>query len=175
VGDPALIFGDRKSFGIEIGDVHNSPNGVFVQIRFWVQAMPIGEWNDLVALEPCVYHASVILQNARFRIDAVFGELTTSEIVVKVYDAFFNYDYSVPNSIRAPNLRDCFHLDEICGSAVMDRYGVVVVSPSALESRVIVKDLKQHSIIAEATIPTDRFEASITEFVTWGEKREGQP
>ena len=47
-----MIFVESDPFGVEIGDVERYAgfSGLYVQFRFWIGGVPLGDWNDRIPL-----------------------------------------------------------------------------------------------------------------------------
>ena len=90
-------------------------------------------------------------EHSKERIDPRFA-VDANSVFREVYEAFVAADYTVCDPDVA-NLRDRFHLDDIGMGAIVDKYGIVVVSPSAKESRIIVKDWSRNGVISEYSLP----------------------
>lgn len=162
-----MMFGEVRSFAIESSDILKDVGpGPFVHLRFWVGGVAVGDWRAFVPLSASVEHANVFIENARYRRERVFARQTTAEeILLQVYDAFFNSDYR--QGAFFPNLRDRFHLDEIGLASLQDQYGIVIVTTSGDLDRVIVRDVVQGAVVADVAITTGNAEAALVTFSAW--------
>ena len=166
-----IVFGDQQSFAIEIGAVETyaTASGIFVQFRFWVGGVPIGDWDDRISLSASVHYATVVVEYARLRFERSFEGVPAVEAFQKVYDSFYNHDYTKEPAI-VPNLRDRFHLDGVGMGAIDDKYGIVLLSNSFDFGRVIVKDLRVGTIIVDILISSGVVEEACREYITWGQQ-----
>jgi hypothetical protein len=170
-----MDFGDRKSFAIEIGEIERSPGkcDVSAQFRFWIGGTPIGDWDDRISLKASIVYMKVFCRYSDYRIVPSCATMSAEEVFEKLYQGFFGHDYTVSAPV-VPNLRDRHHMDDIGMGAVVDKYGIVVVRPSASGQRVIVKDLARSAIIIDITLPDGVIEAAGADYIAWGEHEIGQ-
>lgn len=167
-----MIFGIKDEFAIEIGDI-DEPSfgvGIYVQFQFWIGGRPIGDWDDIIAIEPSIDHAAEICANEQYRRERLFTDSAPSYIFDIVYDGFFNFDYS-SDRIVTPNMRDRYHLDCIGLEAIYDKYGVVVVGSSVDTERVIAKDLRNDTFIVDVKLCFGVVESALKAYVDWGRKQ----
>jgi hypothetical protein len=162
-----MLFGEVRSFAIESSDIFKDVElGPFVHLRFWVGGVTVGDWRAFVPLSASVEHANAFIENARYRRERVFAQnVAAEEVLSQVYDAFFSWDYR--QGALSPNLRDRFHLDEIGLTSLQDKYGIVVVCTSEELDRVIVRDLVQGTVMADAPIRTGYAETVLESFSAW--------
>ncbi len=123
-----MIFGSR-SFGIEVGELTTETGSktTLVQFRFLVNNKEIGDWEDRIRLRDSLHYLRIFLDCKKYRMRYDLADASSCKVFKDVYDAFFEYDYgSAP--LQKPNLRDRFHLDDIGLGAVLDRYGIVILT-----------------------------------------------
>lgn len=164
-----MIFGKTDRFAIEIGQLDSYPeaSGLFVQFRYWVGNVPIGDWDERIPLGASVEAACTIRNTQEARQRSSFALNLPDDVFRAVYDAFFAYDYS-KHPVEVPNLRDRFHLDDIGLGAIQDRYGLVVIVSSEGLERVIARDLRLELFIADVSMPIGFVESVLSEYVEWG-------
>ncbi|MBL8817441.1 MAG: hypothetical protein JNL58_15545 [Planctomyces sp.] len=164
-----MIFGKTDSFAIEVGELESYLNfsGIYVQFRFWIGKVPVGDWNDRISLQASIENACTILETEAMRQLSPFAQNHASDVFQAVYDAFYSYDYTKA-PVVIPNLRDQFHLDEIGMGAIQDKYGLILVATSNSLERVIAKDLRQELLIADVSVPVGFVESVLREFIEWG-------
>lgn len=160
-----MLFGTKEQFGIEIGDVQSLQGGVYCQFRFWISGKAIGDWEDRIPLFASVVNMRRFCEHLKERIDPRFAG-DANVVFRDVYEAFYSADYTACDPDVA-NLRDRFHLEDVGMGAIVDKYGIVVVSPSAKESRIIVKDWTRNGSIWECSLPFGDVERIGWEYVDW--------
>jgi Immunity protein 42 len=163
-----MMFGDRDTFAIEVGAVeqYSVALGLFVQFQFWIGGLPIGDWEDRIPLGASARNFETLCDNAENRRERLFEHIPATEVFQTVYDAFFAYDYR-KSPVLIPNLRDRFHMDDIGLGSVRDKYGIVIVASSMNTERIIVKDLRQDTIIADVVVPFGFVESVGGDYINW--------
>lgn len=164
-----MIFGKASRFAIEIGDQEKYPDypGVYVQFRFWISGIPIGDWDDRIAVSASVGYASTVCDTQPWRQRRRFASSVSGEVFRAVYDDYFSCDY-MKQPVVAPDLRDTFHLDGVGMGAVQDKYGLVLVTSSEGLERLIAKDLRQDRFVADIVVPLGFVESVLCEYIAWG-------
>jgi hypothetical protein len=164
-----VIFGVPATFAIETGAVERRPRdgGPYVQFRFWIDGQPYGDWEDRIPFKASVENAYTLCKNELHRREMLFDAVSTGDVFRKVYDGFFEYDYT-KDPILSPNLRDRFHLDDIAMGATQDKYGIVLVAHGVASERLIVKDMRRHSFLADLRLPAGHVESVLNSYVEWG-------
>lgn len=167
-----MIIGSPDTFGIEIGAVESYSGyaGLYVQFRFWIGNMPIGDWDDRISLIASVEYARMICANDKSRRVSPFARSMPAEVFQEVYDNYFsndNYDHTKAPWVD-PDYRDRFHMDGIGMGAIQDKYGIVLVDTSEGSERVIAKDLSQGLFIADVSVPLCFVESVLLDYIEWG-------
>lgn len=164
-----MIFGSKDTFAIEISECEWRPGspGSYVQFRFWVGDIPIGDWNDRISLIASASNAGALYGTEFDRRCTPLPEGPPSDVFRDAYDAFFSYDYAT-DPVVVPNLRDRYHLDEIGMGAVQDKYGLILVAMTKGLERVIVRDLRRDLFIADVSAPLGFAESVLDDHVKWG-------
>jgi hypothetical protein len=164
-----MIFGTKNIFAIEIGECERRPGspGPYVQFRFWVGEIPIGDWNDRISIIASTGYASTLCSTEFVRRRSPFPGGPPSDVFGDAYDAFFSHDYAT-DPVVFPNLRDRYHLDEIGMGAVQDKYGLILVATTEGLERVIVRDLRSDLFIADVWAPLGFAESVLNDYVKWG-------
>lgn len=165
-----MMFGSKGRFGIEIGEVETIASNVYCQFRFWMCDTPVGDWEDRISLHASAEYMRQFCQHQYMRIDRRFEALSANEIIAEVHDAFFHAD-PVDQFVDQPDLRDIFHLDDIGMSATIDKYSIVLVSPSALSARLVVKDWTAGGIVRECPLQFGDVERAGVEYVSWAHQK----
>lgn len=175
-GNVAMLFGTTDSFAIEIGELTTFPGvaGPYVQFRFWLNSIPIGDWSDRIPLGASIENARTVRDTQPLRQSSPAFDGPPVDVFREVYDAFFSWDYT-KDPVVSPNLRDRFHLDEIGMAAVRDRYGLVLVAASDGRERVLAKDLIQECFIAAVAVPSDFIESVLSDYIEWGQRQLAVP
>ncbi len=164
-----MIFGSTDVFAIEIGAIESYPDmcSPYVQFRFWIKKVPIGDWEDRISLIASTENARIFCATEEFRHASRFGQNTPSEIFQRAYDDFFSWDYT-KNQMIIPNLRDRFHLDGIGMGVIQDKYGLVLVESTDGGERIIAKDLIQEQFIGDVLVSLGLVESVLRDYIEWG-------
>lgn len=164
-----MLFGTQSRFGIEVGEIAKYPGWILCQFRFWVNGLSVGDWEDRIPLLASVRYMRDFCQFSAHRIHPEFESMTSAEVFAEVYDAFYEFDYTL-NKPEIPDLRDRFHMDDIGMTAVIDRYGIVLVAVSDKKARLLVRDRADGGIYNECTLEFGEVERVGMAYVAWGEK-----
>lgn len=164
-----MIFGSPDKFAVEIGAVERFPGftGLYVQFRFWIDGVPIGDWEERIFLVASISYMQIFCETAELRQGQLFEGVPATEVFQTVYAAFYAYDYS-KSPVLVPNLRDRFHLDAIGMGATQDKFGLVIVASSEDAERIIAKDLREDQIIADVVVPFGFAESAGNAYIEWG-------
>ena len=169
----ALIFGIKDTFAIEVGDIADVPTeyGIFIQFRFWIGGIPIGDWDDIIPIDPSIQYAEELCTTEVYRRERLFHAASAANVFNKVYYGYFKYDYTI-NPIIVPDLKDRFHLDDIGLVSIYDKYGIVLVGCTNETERIIVKDLRSDIFLVDIQLPFGFVESALKDYVAWGRSLE---
>jgi hypothetical protein len=162
-----MLFGHMGTFAIEIGEVNNIQGSIYCQFRFWINGTAVGDWEDRIPLLASVLYTREFCGYSKQRIDLRFQLMEAQDIVKEVYDNYFAADYKTCDP-EIGRQRDIFHLDPVGMGAIIDKYGIVLVSASFTESRLVVKDWIHKGAIFECRLPFGVVEQAGMEYVDWG-------
>lgn len=168
-----MMFGTSNQFAIEVGELVRYPEypGLYVQFRFWVADIPIGDWDDRIPLVTSVRYAHESFEMSESRLRSPIAERLAEEVFNNVYEAYYRSEYDPTSEVwTSPDYRQRFHLDEIGMGAIQDKYGLIIVASSDGTERVIAKDLKHEQIIADLSLPRGLFESVMREYAEWGRR-----
>lgn len=169
-----MLFGQKDRFGIEIGEVELLQGALYCQFRFWICGTPIGDWEDRIPLQASIEHMRVFCSHSANRGGVYFGGRPADHVFEEVYHAFYTADYT-KCPVEVPNLRDRFHLDEIGMSAVLDKYGLVLVASSPAETRLIVENLVMNAILCDCPLRFGEVEEVGLAYLAWGKEALAAP
>ncbi|WP_146445937.1 Imm42 family immunity protein [Botrimarina colliarenosi] len=163
-----MLFGEKDKFAIEIGESDVLADGwVYCQFRFWLGGQPAGDWDDRIRLDTSIKYMAEFCshEDARKRPDV--AHLDAESVFNLLHSRYFEADLATcGEDIRS--LRDCFHLEEIGGSAIIDKYAIIVVTTTVDASRLIWKRWKD-SELNEITLLTGDVEAAGYQYNDWGQ------
>jgi hypothetical protein len=171
-GYAVMVFGQPESFGIEIGAADSYPEfkDFYVQFRFRVGSVPMGDWDDRISLSASTHCASLFCDMEPGRRGAPFAPVSPAQLFQQVYDAYFSHGCFIGRS-GSPDLRAVHHLDPIGMGAIRDRYGLILVASADGLERVLAKDLQQERFIADVSLPMGSVEAVLAQYIDWGRSR----
>ncbi len=92
-----MLFGRPEYFAIEIGELITYPDfpGTYIQIRFWIGNVAIGDWNDRISLVASIGGAFKVCEAEQERRRTPLPlQCPTSELFRAVYEAYFSWDYT---------------------------------------------------------------------------------
>jgi hypothetical protein len=164
-----MVFGRHDIFAIEVGapELYQDSPVPFVQFRFWIGNIQVGDWDDRISLLASIENACTTCDTEHARRRSAFAQVSAAEAFRATYDSFYSYDYTT-NPVLIPNLRDQFHLDEIGMSAIHDKFGLILIASPGGFARIIAKDLRQELIIADVSMPQGFAEAVLCQYIQWG-------
>ncbi len=162
----------QDSFAIEIGESEVLADGWFYcQFRYWLGGWPVGDWSDRIRLDTSIKYMSEFCGHMDERRRPDLAHLDAESIFDLLHSQYFKADLATCNEdIRS--LRDRFHLEDIGGSAVIDRYAIIVAATTVDTSRLVWKRWKD-SKLSEITLPTGNVEAAGYQYIDWGQKVSG--
>lgn len=166
-----MIFGNKDCFAIEVGNFEMYPesSGIYAQFRFWVGAVPIGDWNDRIPFFASIEYARRACEMEQRRLGSPIVEQLPDAVFETIYDNYYRLDYDSESEIWAtPDYREVFHLDGIGMGAVQDKYGLILFAASHSLERVIAKDLRKELYLADVSMPLGFAESAMCEYVEWG-------
>jgi len=168
----AMFFGSPDNFGIEIGELITYPDfpGTYIQFRFWIGNVAIGDWNDRISLIASIKSAFEVCEAEKERRLTPFDNIQTTELFKAVYEAYFSWDYT-NDPVTWRNLSAIYHLDRIGMGAIEDKYGLILVATQEGKERVVVKDLKQDQFVADVSITLGFIESTLGDYIAWGRSR----
>jgi len=169
-----MTFGSVGTFAIEAGELvqFKSIQGYYIQFRFWVDNSPFGDWDDRIPLVPSIKYTQEFCENSKKRFNDACLNLSSSDLVHQLRDAFYSYDYKSGSSYVS-DLRCIHHLDDVGMGAVVDRYGIVVVSFSCEIDRIVVKNLENNIIEKDISLAHGVIDSACTEYISWGRSKLG--
>ncbi len=164
-----MIFGNPETFAVEIGELMNFPGfpGTYIQFRFWVGNVPIGDWNDRISLRASTESAFRICEAELERNNNPFDQAETAELFKSIYEAYFSCDY-INDPVSWRSLSAFYHLDQIGMGAIEDKFGLILVTTKIGMERVIVKDLKKSLFLADISMPIGFVESILRDYIAWG-------
>lgn len=171
-GNAGMIIGTSDTFAIEIGEEEPHPEfrDVYVRFRYWVDRVPVGDWNELISLSASIQGAAGTCAKEGERRRLAYAPCPSSNLFREVYDAVFSLHCFVGRS-GGVDLRALYHLDAIGMGALRNKYGLVLVASSDGMERIVVKDLNQEQFIADVFLPLGTVESTLTQYIAWGRSR----
>jgi len=163
-----MLFGQPDLFAIEIGQADPQPqfHDVYIQFRFWIAKVPVGDCHEQISLSASTKAASLFcgLQPQRRR--TLFPSAPAATLFQQVYEAWFSLNCFVGKS-GTPDLRTLHHLDPIAMGATRDRFGLILVASPDGTDRLLAKDLNQNRFIADQTLPQGSVETILSQYIAW--------
>ena len=168
-----MIFGNPDTIAIELGEIDSSldPGRNYIPIRFVLFGQRIGDWEYRIPLLVATGSMRTFLSCRAFRKDESLKDVDSESFFAKTYTAFYEYDYKRQPVLR-PNLRDRYHLSEVAGTSICDKYGIVVADVAPGTSRIVVKEMRSSSIILDKYVESKAIEDMGRSFLDWGENEE---
>ena len=166
-----MIFGNSDAAALEIGEIAmaSEQGKPFVRIRFALVGEILGDWNTPIPLTVAVGNMKTFLACRDFRRDTTLTNTDAAGIFAATFTAFYKYDYET-QPVLNPNLRDRYHLSEVGGDSVSDKYGIVVAEVGDNISRVVAMDLQTDCLLIDETVSSEKLEKMGAEFINWGER-----
>jgi len=163
-----MLFGQTDLFAIEIGQADPQPQfrDVYIQFRFWIAKVPVGDWNEQISLSASTKAASLFCDLHPQRLRTPFAPAPATTLFQQVYEAWFSLNCFVGKS-GAPDLRTLHHLDPIAMGATRDRFGLILVASPDGTDRLLAKDLNQNRFIADQTLPQGSVETLLSQYTAW--------
>lgn len=165
-----MIFGNPETIAIEVGELDSflEEGQCYIQFRFVLFGLTVGDWDDRIPLLAATGSMETFLSCRNFRQDESLAEIGSESFFAKTFTAFYDYDYQTQPILR-PNLRDRYHLSEVGGDSICDKYGIAVANVTAGSSRVVVKDLRHNIVILDKCVNSREIEEMGKRFLEWGE------
>jgi len=167
-----MLFGQTDQFAIEIGAAEEQPqfHDLYVQFRFWVDRIPMGDWTEQISLSASARAAAhwCGLQARRQR--APFAPVPPATLFQQVYEAHYSLSCFVGTS-GGPDLRTLHHLDPIGMGALRDRFGLLLVATQDGQARILARDLVHNRFLADLLLPEGSAETTLTQYAAWARAR----
>lgn len=133
-------------------------------VVFRIGESVIGDVHEQVDLGACARWGVEFLRYKSHRRNREFGTASSEEIYFEVYESFFRPPQPVSDWKSQSMLRSAFHLDDLAGESVRDKFGVIhVVRGEGLEA-VIWKNFKTKEI-KSVTLPVGTVDLEVENFV----------
>jgi hypothetical protein len=165
-----MIFGNPETIAIEIGELDSclEEGQYYVQFRFVLLGQTVGDWDYRIPLLAATGSMQTFLSCRNYRQNESLAEINAESFFAKTFISFYDYDYKRQPILR-PNLRDRYHLSEVGGESICDKYGIAVADVTAGTSRVVVKDLRHDVVILDYCVNSHDIEEMGKRFLEWGE------
>lgn len=171
----ALLFGRTSCFAIEAELLEVHGKWTHGRLRFWVNGVPLGDFDDTSDLATSARWGRVFLTASPRRTRADLDPVTSQEVFEVLYGRFVQPVGSAPRERPSgPWERDPFVLDDVGESALRDKVAVVVVRKGDGSDRVLVKHLDRDGV-AETTAPSGLCDRVIDAYCAWAEGLRATP
>ena len=165
-----MMFGNPEFIAIEIGELiaDYGGNGPYVQFRFIINGVGMGDWDDRIPLRACIERATDFQSSKAQRLYE--SEDSSKVFFERTYDAFYKYDYG-SQQMLSPNLRDRHHLSEIGMSALSDKVGIAAAESSDGRIRIVVKNLQSDDFLLDTSFDSRYLDRACDAFILWAKER----
>jgi hypothetical protein len=164
-----MIFGETSGFGIEAEFLEVSGKWTFGHLRFWLQSVALGDFEDTSDLASSARGGRIFL--------AASAQRTRPDLDAEPAAAVFEHLYGrFMQSVHDPVIkpwpgswdRDPYLLDDVGESALRDDFAVVVTRGADGRDRMIAMCYEEEQLL-EALLPAGTCDRVIDEYCSWVE------
>jgi len=163
-----MIFGDKTTFAIEAVLEGIDDRWFFGHLRFWVDGVAIGDFDDSSDLAGSARWGRHFLAASARRTRSDLDSTTEKEVYRILYGRFVDDGDADPAEHMDP---DPFLLDDVGESALRDRASVLALRTRDGWDRIIVHDLKSGRTFQKVITPG--FCNDVTQYCGWVESLGG--
>jgi len=165
-----MLFGSSDNFAIEAESLEVYGKWTYGKLRFWVNGIPIGDFDDTSDLAASARWGRTFLMASPRRTRAELDHMTAQEVYELLYGRFVEPVHTLsPKSWPGPWDREPYVLDEVGESAVRDKFAVVVVRKGDGSDRVLV-DCFDEKRLLETIVPPGSCNLAIESYCAWVEQ-----
>jgi hypothetical protein len=169
-----MQFGNPDNFAIEaeLREIHGK--WLYGKLRFWVDRLPVGDFDDTSDLASSARSGRIFLAASSRRTRSDLDHLSAIDVYTILYGQYV-VDISrvdAPHR-RAPSGsvwdRDPYLLDDIGESAVRDKFAVLTVRRGDGRDRMIVRSFHSQTVSAEV-LPSGYCDMTVASYCDWVEQ-----
>jgi len=167
------IAGDKEFFAIEFKIDSYVDKYVFGFIKFWINGIAVGDFEELVTISITVSYLEQFLQQGGVNVYKGSEKLNKDCLFYELHDVFIA-DITPPlncrkfeqgYSLNIGEFREKYWLDEIGEDSFRDKISCVILHEPILDrERIVWKDLKEE-LVFEGFIPKGMFVAVVKTFL----------
>lgn len=173
-----MIFGIPNYFAIEADLIELHGKWIFGKLRFYINGIPIGDFEDASDLATSARWGRTFLQASSRRTRPDLDNWSTNDVFELLFGRFVISVFGVLDSqteisqrefVTEEFVRDPYLLDDIGESSLRDKYTILVVRRANNTDRVLIKSYDDDSL-REVIIAADFIDCTIGRYCTWVEE-----
>ncbi len=164
-----MLFGSSSNFAIEAQFVEVYGKWTYGRLRFWVNGVALGDFDDTADLATSARWGRTFLTASPRRTRAELDHIPSQDVYELLYGRFVepvNSETSKP--WPGPWNRDPYVLDEVGESSLKDKVAIVVVRKGDGSDRVLVNRFDEHQVF-ETCVPEGHCDCVFESYCTWVE------
>jgi hypothetical protein len=160
-----MLFGTREKFGIEAHYLETRGKFKYARLRFWVDAQPVGDWDDTSDLAASARWGRAFLKESFRRTRPDLDQSDARDVFNLLYGRYVDPRSDWPgNWDRSPYL-----LNEVGDSSVQDRATLLVVRRGNGWDRMVLDD-HQGEGLKEIELEPGLCDEAVAAYCSWVEQ-----